>query len=111
MLCAITLFSDSFVNIVIITFSALILIELLNVATQLHKHIWQVYLCLFLSFCVYALSILLLHNYFQLRSVNGLFFVKILLIVAIAWLPIHILKYIIEKIDPDDFSKIKKGRL
>lgn len=107
MICAFTLFIDSFVNIVIITFSALILIELLNLYTELKRPHYLIYLCLTISFLVYAASIWVFKDYFNISFMDFDFIWKILLITAIAWAPIHTIKCVAEKFDPSDASKIE----
>lgn len=89
-------FNDSFVNIVTITFSALIVIELLNVYTEINRFDKKMFLVLFLTAFVYFVSIILFRNYFNLGYIDFLFVIKIALIVAIAWLPLHLIKKIIE---------------
>ena len=60
------MFRDSFANIVMITFTALILIEILNVYTQIHRLTFKMMLMQVASACVYFVSILVLHEYFDL---------------------------------------------
>ncbi len=64
MLLAIFLFESSLVNIVAITFTALILAELLNVAFEIHT--WNRYIVLseILTFLLYFASMLILTSYF-----------------------------------------------
>lgn len=89
-------FNDSFVNIVTITFSALIIIELLNVYTEINKFDKKMFLVLFLTGVIYFISIILFRHYFNTAYIDFTFIVKVMLIVAIAWLPLHLIKKIIE---------------
>ena len=89
-------FNDSFVNIVTITFSALITIELLNVYTEINRFDKKMFLVLSATAAVYFISIWIFRNYFDLGYIDFLFVVKIALIVAIAWLPLHLIKKIVE---------------
>ncbi len=107
MVCAITFFADSFVNIVMICFSSLILIEMLNLYTELNRPNSWIYLCLVLSFVFYFLSVLLFREYFDLTVVDLSFVLRIILISAIAWLPIHAAKWIVEKFDPSEAAKVE----
>ena len=59
-----------------------------------------------MSLGVYSASILIFHNYFNLDTVDGWFFIKIGIITGISWAPIHITKKVIEKIDPNPAQKI-----
>ena len=63
---------------------------------------------LIVNFLIYVLSIVVLHNYFNLTAIDIMFFLKILLITAISWIPIHLLTICIEKIDPSDYTKIRQ---
>jgi len=110
MLSAVLFFEDSFVNIVIINFSALLLIELLNLYTEIKKSSCLVYACLFLSFMVYAASIWLFKDYFNLEAIDGEFILKILCVTGVAWVPIHVIKCIFGRIDPTDATKIQRRR-
>lgn len=64
MFLAITCFYDSYTNIVTITFSTLVLIELLNVLSEVHKIKTKMLLSIGFSIVVYLASIVLLRQYF-----------------------------------------------
>ena len=64
MFLAITCFYDSYTNIVTITFSTLVLIELLNVLSEVHKIKTKMLLSISFSIVVYLASIVLLKQYF-----------------------------------------------
>lgn len=107
MVCAILIFPDSFVNIVIINFSALILIELLNLYTELNRPTYKTYAILLLSLVAYAASIWIFKDYFSLSTFDMMFFVKIAFVTGLSWLPIHLFKYLAEKCDPSEAAKIE----
>lgn len=65
MLATVILFKESFTNIVTITFSALILIELLNVYSVVNKPNWKMIVSSVLTFAIYILSIAVLRSYFD----------------------------------------------
>lgn len=75
MFLAITCFYDSFTNIVTITFSTLILIELLNVISEVHKIKTKMVLSIILTLIIYFTSIVILRQYFQLSYVNQTFLI------------------------------------
>ena len=106
LLTSVMLFNDSFVNIVTITFSALILIELLNVFSEINKLNWKMIVILISTAVIYILSIFLFKNYLNVGYMNTSFGLKILLIVGIAWLPLFIIERIIEKCDPSAHKKV-----
>lgn len=93
---SIIFFNDSYANIVTITFTSLILIELLNVYSQIHKYTFPMMLMNVCTAVVYFMSILLLQEYFDLGYINGVFILKVTAIVAMTWLPIHLLGFAIE---------------
>eukprot|EP00826_Nyctotherus_ovalis_P009787 TRINITY_DN12590_c0_g1_i16.p1 TRINITY_DN12590_c0_g1~~TRINITY_DN12590_c0_g1_i16.p1 ORF type:complete len:144 (-),score=15.85 TRINITY_DN12590_c0_g1_i16:48-479(-) len=101
------LFDDSFVNIVIINFSALILIEMLNLYSVIKKPTYLTYIVILLSMLIYASSIFIFRNYFNLTTIDQSFLLKILFITAIAWLPIHIIKFSFEKCDPSEAARVE----
>lgn len=107
-LLAILFFNDSFVNIVIINFSALLLIELLNLFTEIRRGNLLIYGCMVLSFMIYVASVWIFKEYFDLSSVGIMFVLKVVTITAIAWVPVHIIKCVSDKIYPSEASKINK---
>jgi phospholipid-translocating ATPase len=109
MLFSIIFFNDSFVNIVSITFTALIFIELLNVFTQVQKLKSKIMLSALFTIIIYLASILFFRNYFDLSAFTLQFIIKVIIITAICWLPVHLLKRIIEKISPSEESKVKES--
>jgi phospholipid-translocating ATPase len=60
-----TLFPESFNNIVTITFSSLILIEMLNVISEVTKLTKLMLLSIIISFGLYMISIVVFREYFQ----------------------------------------------
>lgn len=113
MLLSIILFPhDNFVNIVAITFSSLVLTELLNISSQIQKwNRWMVIAELF-SLFVYLISILWLKSYFDLKFIiSSDFFWKVLIITIVAWLPLQLTKWIKEMIWPPKYRQIQEGPL
>ena len=109
MLFAIIFFNDSFVNIVSITFTALIFIELLNVFTEVNRVKFRMILSVIFTIVIYVGSIVMFRQYFDLSTFTMEFLLKVIVITAICWLPIHILKKIIENISPSEESKVKNS--
>lgn len=109
MLLSIILFNDSFVNIVSITFTSLIFIEILNVFTEVNRVKFKMILSVLITIFCYVSSILFFRNYFDVSAITMDFLLKVLVITAICWLPLHLLKKIIEKISPSEESKVKNS--
>lgn len=59
-----------------------------------------------LSLFIYFYTIIFFNNVFDLSYMDISFFWKIVVITLISWLPLHIFKLIIKKIDPTDYEKV-----
>ena len=103
---ALIFFNDSFTNIVTITFTALIFIELLNVYTQINKYDFKMMLMQVATLVTYFMSIVLLQEYFDTSYIDAMFVAKVMLITLITWLPLQILYWILDQIDPSDSKKV-----
>ena len=100
MLVAITQFDESFVNIVTVTFSTLIVIEMLNIMTEVNTLKPKMVFSILLSLLMYFGSIVLFRQYFQVSYIDGTFCIKILILALLAWLPLWMAKKILRKCDP-----------
>lgn len=65
MLGSVNFFQESLTNIVTITFSALIMCEILNVFSEVHKVNYKMIISSVLTLIIYFMSIALLHTYFD----------------------------------------------
>ena len=61
-----------------------------------------------LTFVIYIMSIALLREYFDTSYITWAFVVKVLAITLLSWLPLHLIKCLITKIDPTEQQKILK---
>eukprot|EP01130_Rhizamoeba_saxonica_P001854 TRINITY_DN11681_c0_g1_i1.p1 TRINITY_DN11681_c0_g1~~TRINITY_DN11681_c0_g1_i1.p1 ORF type:complete len:1068 (-),score=186.53 TRINITY_DN11681_c0_g1_i1:43-3246(-) len=107
MLMSIFLFDNSMINIVSITFTALILTELFNVAFEIHK--WHVLVVIseVVTLGLYFVSMVILKSYFDLSFILTTNFVwKTSLIVAMGCLPVLIWKIIKSKYYPPAYAKL-----
>lgn len=108
MLLSILLFESSFQRIVSITFTALIITELLMVQIEVHRHCnpWIIIANL-LSILVYFGSIFLLPSYFDLPFVMSFqFWWRVLVIIIVSLAPVYVVKFISQKINPPSYSKL-----
>ena len=103
---AIIMFNDSYVNIVTITFSALICIEILNVYTQINNYNMQMMLLQVCTAFTYFMSILLLKSYFETSYMDTVFFLKVGVIAMITWAPIQVLYLTMEWVQPSDTNRV-----
>ena len=88
MLATVILFKVSFTNIVTITFSALILIELLNVYSVVNKPNWKMIVSSVLTFAIYILSIAVLRSYFDTSYITWQFVIKVIALTIMSWAPL-----------------------
>ncbi|GAA6011603.1 hypothetical protein JCM10207_002676 [Rhodosporidiobolus poonsookiae] len=108
MLSSLILFESEFLNIVSISFSALVLNELIMVAVEITTwHMLMVVSEVF-TLALYIVSILFLPEYFDLSFVlSPPFAWKVALIVAISAAPLWILKYLKHKLAPTQYAKLR----
>ena len=99
--------ADSFVHIVSITFTALILTELLMVCLEIRKFKWIIFFCLLLSLIIYIFSMFWIKEYFDLNFVtSGNFVLKCVIMTTISCLPVTILKFCRRKCKPPVYAKL-----
>lgn len=55
---------------------------------------------------MYFASIILLREYINVDVITADFLVTIVLIVSVSWLPLHIVKCIVNYVDPSDYQKV-----
>eukprot|EP00127_Corallochytrium_limacisporum_P006178 Clim_evm17s220 gene=Clim_evmTU17s220 len=108
MLGALFLFESEMLHIVSITFTSLILTELIVVALRVHRWHWTMILAELLSLVIYMISIVFLPTYFDLDFIKtGEFWWKVVVITAISVTPLWIIKVVKNRIDPPAYIKIQ----
>ncbi|KAM4029014.1 putative phospholipid-transporting ATPase IIB isoform 2-T2 [Anomaloglossus baeobatrachus] len=115
---ALLLFESEFVHVVAISFTALILTELLMVALTIRTWHWLMVVAEFFSLGCYVASLAFLNEYFGFGRVSlGAFldaaFIttlaflwKVSAITVVSCLPLYILKYLKRKFSPPSYSKL-----
>eukprot|EP01087_Luapelamoeba_hula_P020418 TRINITY_DN6962_c0_g1_i1.p1 TRINITY_DN6962_c0_g1~~TRINITY_DN6962_c0_g1_i1.p1 ORF type:complete len:1107 (+),score=152.37 TRINITY_DN6962_c0_g1_i1:336-3656(+) len=107
MLLAIFLFESSLINIVAITFTTLILSELLNVAFEIHKWNRWIVLSEVLTFFLYFASMFVLRSYFDITFIFTWDFMwKVAVLTVVSCLPVYLASYIKQKYDPPSYTKL-----
>ncbi|KAL0276786.1 UNVERIFIED_CONTAM: hypothetical protein PYX00_004287 [Menopon gallinae] len=104
---ALKLFEDEFIHIVAISFTALVLTELLMVAQTVQN--WHRFMVVaeFLSLAIYLLSLVTFKNYFDSEFLWTVDFVwKVVVITVISCLPLYLLKFLRKKISPPSYTKL-----
>jgi len=111
MLLSIFLFDDSFLRIISITFTSLLLTELLMVALEIQK--WKLLMIVsqILSLAAYVLSFFLLPTYFDVGYIfSGSFWLKVTVITLVSCLPVTIGKWLQRRCSPPAYLKIARSR-
>ena len=92
MMLSIICFNEPLFNIVTITFTSLICIELLNVFSEVSRPSKAMIITCSLSVLVYAFSAYFFREYLALSDFDVSFIFNIAVTVAVAWLPLYVLK-------------------
>uniref|UniRef100_A0A6I8RDM6 Phospholipid-transporting ATPase n=1 Tax=Xenopus tropicalis TaxID=8364 RepID=A0A6I8RDM6_XENTR len=104
---ALVLFESEFVHVVAISFTALILTELLMVALTIRTWHWLMVVAELFSLASYVASLAFLNEYFDAAFITTLTFLwKVLAITVVSCLPLYILKYLKRKFSPPSYSKL-----
>ncbi|KAF8310761.1 aminophospholipid-transporting P-type ATPase [Clavulina sp. PMI_390] len=107
MIMSLLLFENEFLNIVAISFTALIFNELIMVALEITT--WHLYMFLaeIVTLFIYVISMAFLPEYFDLSFViSARFAWKVALMVAVSSLPLYIIKVIRSRLNPATFTKL-----
>jgi len=104
---ALLLFDDDFIHIVSISFSSLILTELLMVALTLRTWHWAMVFAELMSLVIYVVSVVVLRKEFDANFITtGPFYWKVTVITLVSCLPLYILKFLRRKFAPPNYSKL-----
>lgn len=115
---ALVLFESEFLHIVAISFTALVLTELLMVALTIRTWHWLMVLAEFFSLGCYLASLAFLNEYFGIGRVSFGAFLdlsyittwpflwKVSVITLVSCLPLYIIKYLKRKFSPPSYSKL-----
>jgi len=111
MLLSIFLFDHSFLRIISITFTSLLLTELLMVALEIQRWRWQMVVAEVLSLAAYAVAIFLLPSYFDAGFImSGDFWIKVIVITLVSCLPVTIGKWFRTTCAPPAYVKLARSR-
>ncbi|XP_042882085.1 probable phospholipid-transporting ATPase IIB [Penaeus japonicus] len=105
---AMLLFEDELIHVVSISFTSLILTELLMVGLTVRTWHPLMIVAHFLSLGFYALSIIFMH-YFDWNFIKSKdFFWKVVVITLVSCLPLYILKFLRRRFTPPTYSKLEE---
>ena len=107
MIGAVLLFEDNFVNIVSITFTALIFIEVLNVYLEVHK----LHIVMIISFvgtiAIYLITMVMLRSTFDVAYIFAWDCIeKICILTILCWLPFYALNLILKIYFPEAHERV-----
>jgi len=108
MLCSLQFFENSFMEIVTITFTSLVIIEMLNVASEIRNYHPIIVGSLLGSLLVYLFCLFVIPKYLMLSSLTGHMMLKILGIVVISWSPFKLYFSMQYCMFPNNLDKIRK---
>ncbi|KAK6028767.1 phospholipid-translocating P-type ATPase, flippase, partial [Ostertagia ostertagi] len=104
---ALLVFDADFIHVVSISFSALIVTELIMVAMTVHTWHWAMLLAQALSLGLYAVSLIVLDQYFDRQFVlSWIFISKTTAITAVSCLPLYVVKALRRKFSPPSYAKV-----
>ncbi|CAG8701897.1 42752_t:CDS:10 [Gigaspora margarita] len=107
MIMSILLFEDEFVNIVAISFTALIFNELLMVALEINTWHYLMVISEIVTLAIYIVSMAFLPTYFDLSFILTWVFVwKVLVITAVSSIPLYVVKILRRRCSPPVHSKV-----
>ncbi|CAB4002247.1 probable phospholipid-transporting ATPase IIB isoform X2 [Paramuricea clavata] len=103
----ILLFDEEFIHVVTITFTSLILTELLMVAFTIRTWHWLMVAAQVFSLALYIATLAVFKDYFDERFLISLNFLwKVTVITLVSCLPLYILKFLRRKYAPPSYSKL-----
>ena len=105
---SILLFENSFLEIVTITFTSLVLIEFLNIITSINRLHIAIVGSITFSAILYAICLIYLRDIFQLVKIDEIFLLRVLVITMAAFLPIKVVKIVRSWIYPSLIDKVKQ---
>ncbi|KAK0427670.1 hypothetical protein QR680_010355 [Steinernema hermaphroditum] len=106
---ALIVFDSDFIHVVSISFTALIVTELIMVALTVHTWHWAMLVAQGLSLGLYAASLLILDNFFDRAFVMSWnFLAKTSMITAISCIPLYAVKFLRRRFSPPSYHKVNR---
>jgi len=105
---ALLLFEDEFIHVVAISFTALILTELVMVALTIRTWHPIMLLAELASILIYFLSLIVLRDFFDSDFIQSVDFVwKTLVITSVSCLPLYLVKFLRKRFSPPSYQKLQ----
>jgi phospholipid-translocating ATPase len=96
------LFSQTYLKVVTITFSALIIVELLNMISNVTKMSVVMMFAQVVSLCSYFATIYFYHEYINVSDIDQDFIINVGIIAFVAWFPIYAMKRLVKRYSPTE---------
>jgi len=106
MYVAIEVFENSFLNLVTITFTTLILLEGLNVISEVQRVKKLMLISVIMTMVIYLLSIWLMPQYMGVAYLDWTFFFNVICLTLVCWAPFHLFKYCMKKANPSEEDRL-----
>jgi len=104
---AMLLFLDEFIHVVAITFTAVILTELLMLALTVRTWHWMMVVAELVSLSSYLMTLILYPEFFDEQFIQtNAFLWKVTLLTVVSCLPLYVLKFLHRKIAPPSHFKL-----
>ncbi|XP_076448860.1 putative phospholipid-transporting ATPase IIB isoform X2 [Babylonia areolata] len=104
---ALLLFEEDFIHVVSITFTSLILTELLMVGLTVRTWHWLMVVAQVFSLGIYIASLAFFKDYFDSEFLQTWDFIwKVLVITSVSCIPLYVLKYLRKRFSPPVYSKL-----
>nr|XP_054762202.1 probable phospholipid-transporting ATPase IIB [Lytechinus pictus] len=106
---ALWLFEGEFLHIISITFTSLIITELLMVALTIRTWHWTMVIAEILSIVIYIASMFIFTGYFDRDFITTFtFWWKVVVITLVSNVPLYILKFLRRRFSPPSYSKLSE---
>ena len=101
------LFEEDFIHIVAISFTSLIITELIMVAMTIRSWHWLMLFSELISLAIYVCSVIVLRTSFDERFItSGDFYWKVTVITLVSCVPLYFIKLLRRKFAPPSYSKL-----
>jgi len=110
MYLGILLFKEDFIHVIAITFTVLIVTELLMVVVTVRTWHWLMAVAQIFSLACYFMALVLLPEYFDPEFLtSGSFILKFVALTAASCLPLFIMKYLRKRFAPPIYAKLQQS--
>ena len=104
---AMLLFNDELIHVISITFTAVILTELLMLLLIVKTWHWLMVVAELMSLSFYLITLILWPSYFDDQFIQTMAFLwKVIALTLVSWLPLWVISKLLLKINPPSYQKL-----